>query len=656
MFRENKFIDKVTPFKLKYRLIYPLTFFILIFSVSFYIFFTYSFESQAIKSLEERANFVLQYIADELPNNHSTLDNQPFDENIINIFKKYKIEYAVLFNDKGLVERAYNFTKAEKNKYILTQEGNQLTTDKKIFRTETPVVLKNSLVAKAYVGFSTKDYWEYVISVRKEAGIISLIIFFGGTFILFILSSLTTIPLRKLTKGSEKLIKGDLKHKINYFRNDQLGIITKALNYLALNLDSSNKKVESLDRQLKVIFRDKIGELNIEVNQRRIAQHSLKQSEKQFRLLFEKAPIGMVISSPDDRILQVNSAFCQSLGYAKEELIDKKTSQFTFLDDQPGYIKLHNQLMEEDLSHIYFENRFIRKDKKVIYTIVESVLIRGEEEKPHHFISQVIDITERKNVEKELVKAKEKAEESDRLKSAFLAQMSHEIRTPLNVIIAATPILADELPPGNEENDVLLDSITNAGKRLQRTIDMILNMSSVQSGNYEPEIEEVNLDQELKELTEEFNQLIMNKNLDLKFYNNTRDPFIIADKYTVNQIFQNLIGNAVKYTAQGEIIINLFEKDKQNICVEVRDTGIGMSPEYMNKIFTPFSQEDTGHKRKFEGNGLGLALVKKYVELNDAEISVKSIKDKGSIFTVTFKSILWHRMNPENNYLPSAAL
>jgi len=329
MFRENKFIDKVTPFKLKYRLIYPLTFFILIFSVSFYIFFTYSFESQAIKSLEERANFVLQYIADELPNNHSTLDNQPFDENIINIFKKYKIEYAVLFNDKGLVERAYNFTKAEKNKYILTQEGNQLTTDKKIFRTETPVVLKNSLVAKAYVGFSTKDYWEYVISVRKEAGIISLIIFFGGTFILFILSSLTTIPLRKLTKGSEKLIKGDLKHKINYFRNDQLGIITKALNYLALNLDSSNKKVESLDRQLKVIFRDKIGELNIEVNQRRIAQHSLKQSEKQFRLLFEKAPIGMVISSPDDRILQVNSAFCQSLGYAKEELIDKKTSQFT---------------------------------------------------------------------------------------------------------------------------------------------------------------------------------------------------------------------------------------------------------------------------------------------------------------------------------------
>ena len=656
MFRENKFIDKVTPFKLKYRLIYPLTFFILIFSVSFYIFFTKSFELQAIKSAEERANFVSQYVADELPDNHSKPDNQSFNKNLNNLFKKYKIEYLVLFNGKGLVEKAYNFIKAEKNNYILTQEGNQLTQDKKIFRTETQVELSNSSAAKAYVGFSAEEYLEYVNSIRKEGGIISLIIFFSGTLILFIISSLTTIPLRKLTKGSEKLIKGDLKHKINYFRNDQLGIITKALNYLALNLDSSNKKVESLDRQLKVIFRDKIGELNIEVNQRRIAQHSLKQSEKQFRLLFEKAPIGMVISSPDDRIMQVNSAFCQSLGYSKEELIDKKTSQFTYLDDQPGYIRLHNQLLEEDLPHIYFENRFIRKDKKVIYTIVESVLIRGEEEKPHHYISQVIDITERKNVEKELVKAKEKAEESNRLKSAFLAQMSHEIRTPLNVIIAATPILADELPPGNEENEVLLDSINNAGKRLQRTIDMILNMSSVQSGNYEPEIEEVDLNEELKNLTEEFKRLTVNKNMVLKYYNNITEPFIIADKYTVNQIFQNLIGNAVKYTPGGEIVINLFEKDKENICVEVRDTGIGMSAEYMKKIFTPFSQEDTGHKRKFEGNGLGLALVKKYVELNNAEISVKSIKDKGSIFAVTFKSILWHRMNSENKYHSSAAL
>jgi len=104
------------------------------------------------------------------------------------------------------------------------------------------------------------------------------------------------------------------------------------------------------------------------------------------------------------------------------------------------------------------------------------------------------------------------------------------------------------------------------------------------------------------------------------------------------------------------LIVTLFEKDEHNICVEIRDSGIGMSQEYMEKLFTPFSQEDAGHKRKFEGNGLGLALVKKYVELNNAEIAVDSVKDKGSVFTVTFKNLSWQKSNSENNLITKAAL
>ncbi len=111
-------------------------------------------------------------------------------------------------------------------------------------------------------------------------------------------------------------------------------------------------------------------------------------------------------------------------------------------------------------------------------------MTRDASNHPHHIIQQVIDITERKKVEKELIVSKEKAEESDRLKSAFLAQMSHEIRTPLNVILTATPLLAEDLSTEDEDISVLLDSVNSAGKRLQRTIDMILNLSSVQSGNY----------------------------------------------------------------------------------------------------------------------------------------------------------------------------
>lgn len=644
--------EKIGFFKLKFRLIYPLTFFVLLLSAGFYYYFVSRFETQAQLLLRQKANFVSKVLLDKLSSNSLFMKNGKFDENII---KEYNVEYFVLMNNKDLVENAYNLKTAEENYYILTSQ-NEWTKDKKIFRSAIPVKINHLNISKAYFGLSAKDYNKYVLENKKETGINCLLIFICSAFLIYILTTLAARPIQKMTVGSDQFIKGNLRHKINYVKNSQLGLISKALNYLSFNWENANKKIESLDRQLKVIFKDKIGELNLEINQRRMAEHSLKQSEKQFRLLFERAPIGMVISSPEGKILKVNNAFCQSLGYTEEELVNKKPSELTYLDDQPGYIKLYQQLLEENLSHIYFENRFIRKDKEIIYTIVESVLVRGEEEKPHHFISQVIDITERKKVEKELVKAKEKAEESDILKTAFLAQMSHEIRTPLNVILAATPILADELPEGNEDNDMLLDSITNAGKRLQRTIDMILNMSSVQSGNYQPEIEEVYLGDEMKKLIEEFNQLINRKKLELNFYNKVNDSTILADKYTVNQIFQNLIGNAVKYTPEGFINVTLFEKDEYNIGVEIKDSGIGMSQEYMKKIFSPFSQEDSGHKRKFEGNGLGLALVKKYVELNNADIFVDSVKDKGSVFTVAFKNLTWHKSNSQDNLFSKAAL
>ncbi|MEJ2614179.1 MAG: ATP-binding protein [Ignavibacteriaceae bacterium] len=650
MFR--KINKKIGFFKLKFRIIYPLIIFVLSLSAGFYYFLTSHSESSAENSLKNKAYFVTQIFLDKLGENTYKWKGKEFDEDVI---KKYDVAYFILINTNGLIEKAYNLKTAEKNHYILTSD-REWTKNKKIYRAEVTVEINNSDVVKAYIGLSADDYNKYILEARKEIFLISLLIFILASFLVYVISSLATRPVLKITAGSDQFIKGDLKHKINYVKNSQLGLIAKALNYLSFNWENANKKIESLDRQLKVIFRDKIGELNLEINQRRLAEHSLRQSEKQFRLLFERAPIGMVISSPDGNILKVNNAFCQSLGYNEEELKNKKASELTYLDDQPNYIKLYKQLLEENLSHIYFENRFIRKDKEIIFTIVESVLIRGEDEKPHHFISQVIDITERKKVERELVKAKEKAEESDIMKTAFLAQMSHEIRTPLNVILAATPILADELPEGNEDNDMLLDSITNAGKRLQRTIDMILNMSSVQSGNYQPEIEEVDLSTEMKKLIEEFNQLINSKKLDLNFYNKAGDSTILADKYTVNQIFQNLIGNAVKYTPAGYVNITLFGKDKHNICVEIKDSGIGMSREYMEKLFTPFSQEDSGHKRKFEGNGLGLALVKKYVELNNADISVDSVKEQGTVFTVTFKNLLWHKLNSKNNLFTKAAL
>jgi signal transduction histidine kinase len=278
----------------------------------------------------------------------------------------------------------------------------------------------------------------------------------------------------------------------------------------------------------------------------------------------------------------------------------------------------------------------IRKDDTRIQVTTKSDTIYDEEKNPKHCIIQVLDITEIIKVQQALAVALEKSDESNRLKSAFLAQMSHEIRTPLNVILPSIPILVDAIGAKDKDNLMILNSVDSAGKRLQRTIDMILDMSAVQSGNYKPDLEQIDLAEDLHRLTNEFKLLADDKGLKLEFSNNSTNTVITIDKYTVEQIFQNLLANAIKYTNKGFVKIVIADVSDGNLQVLVKDSGIGMNQEFMKNIFSPFSQEDVGQRREYEGNGLGLALVKKYSELNNATLRVKSKKGVGSIFSVTF--------------------
>jgi signal transduction histidine kinase len=136
----------------------------------------------------------------------------------------------------------------------------------------------------------------------------------------------------------------------------------------------------------------------------------------------------------------------------------------------------------------------------------------------------------------------------------------------------------------------------------------------------------------------EYRVQIIEKKLDLKIKKQTENTRIVCDSYSVNQIFANLIDNAIKYTPKGSIEIVCSQNANEELQVSVNDTGVGISEEYLPHIFDEFSQEDKGYTRKFEGNGLGLALVKKYCALNSAKINVESKKGKGSKFIVTFKS------------------
>jgi signal transduction histidine kinase len=244
------------------------------------------------------------------------------------------------------------------------------------------------------------------------------------------------------------------------------------------------------------------------------------------------------------------------------------------------------------------------------------------------------DITELKKSERDLKDALTKADESKKLKEFFLSQISHEIRSPLNVIIGYSEILRNELSEKSSEVDNYLIPIINNSKRLYRTFDLMLNMSQLQAGKYQVRYEKVDLFNMLRNLLNEYKSYAEQKRIKLSLFSLIEgDVIVIADHYSIGQIFSNLIDNAIKYTENGSVEIKIYPENF-NVCIDITDTGIGIPKEYQSKLFTPFSQADMSYTRIFDGTGLGLALVKQFIDINRAKIKVNSEYGRGSTFTV----------------------
>lgn len=248
------------------------------------------------------------------------------------------------------------------------------------------------------------------------------------------------------------------------------------------------------------------------------------------------------------------------------------------------------------------------------------------------------DITELKKVEENLNKALKKAEESEELKTNFLLQISHEIRSPLMALLGFSELIREEFAGNtNSSLEYAFKSIQNSGKRIYRTVDLILNMSRIITNDYVINNHQLNVTEAINKLLIEFIPVAKEKNLPILFEDQAEDAVIWTDRYSFELIFQNLIDNAIKYTSNGQVKIKTRFNQTQDLCIDVEDTGIGISEEYHEKIYKPFSQEEMGYNRPFDGMGLGLALVKRLCDMQGVEVSFTSQKNKGTVFTIIFK-------------------
>jgi signal transduction histidine kinase/CheY-like chemotaxis protein len=241
------------------------------------------------------------------------------------------------------------------------------------------------------------------------------------------------------------------------------------------------------------------------------------------------------------------------------------------------------------------------------------------------------------HTQRELKHARDNALQASRVKSEFLANMSHEIRTPLNVVLGYTDVLADEVDTRqNEAMEEHLDAIRRAGRRLNRTIQGILDFSRIEARAFELRPQSINLATMLERHVDDIRILAEQKDLRIRCVIDDPTATVLFDEYCLSGALTNLLQNAIKFTEGGAVTAKLSRGSDHNLRISVTDTGIGIEPNYLARIFEPFSQEESGYTRRFEGNGLGLALTRSYLQLNGAAISVHSEKGQGSTFTISF--------------------
>ncbi len=245
----------------------------------------------------------------------------------------------------------------------------------------------------------------------------------------------------------------------------------------------------------------------------------------------------------------------------------------------------------------------------------------------------------RRKSEEHLIEAKVQAEESNRLKTNFLANISHELRTPMVGIMGFTEMLAEETT--DKATKAILDIIYSSSERLMDTMDSILNLSRIESARYEFETQTINLYPILQSVFENYKDTAERRGLEMKLYSNNTELYARLDEKFTHQILSNIVKNAIKYTEKGSITIKAEYKNStsNSVNIFISDTGIGIPPEYQKIIFEPFRQVSEGYNRRFEGVGLGLTITKKFVELMGGKLQLVSEVNKGSTFTISFPMI-----------------
>lgn len=369
----------------------------------------------------------------------------------------------------------------------------------------------------------------------------------------------------------------------------------------------------------------------------------LQLSESKFATAFRSSPDSLTINLINNGIyLEVNKGFSDITGYQPEEVLGKSSLELNIWVNPDDRQRLAAEVRQHGFMN-NLEALFRRKDGTIAIGLMSARVIKVNGEQC--LLSVTRDITERKQYEENLRQARHAADAANRAKSEFLANMSHEIRTPMNGVIGMVQLL--QFTELSAEQQEYLQCLDTSGKSLLSLLNDILDLSKIESGKLELEYTDFSLRRSIQDVVDTQTFLIRQKKLQLETSVGDDIPeLLFGDALRFKQILLNLLGNAIKFTAAGTINITVSiserQKDSIKLCLGVSDTGIGMTPDVLERIFTPFEQADNSTTRHYGGTGLGLSICRRLAELMGGQIRAESATGQGSTFFVELPFTFHH--------------